>query len=312
MRKIITGLLLFLSAASLSGCGSEFGVFFDDDSGGLGGYRVFWAEASGELKKAGTDGVYETILTVLGTPLDVAIYALDEKIYWTEYSGSDYQIKSAGLDGDGESVFYTPPNSNHGPSSIAIDSGQAYIYWNRYLGNNDVYRMPLGSGTAVKWVSSFSYNYSFCIALDTVNRKIYVTANEYWFGLGSGNDGEIRICELDSSGGPGNQFWAEGPSADSVALKGIAVDGGGGHIFFVDNNSLKIIRANLDFNGREDWITASGFEIEKLALDLHNRKIYWTSPGTSAIYRADMDVPESGIELFYQGASRINGIVIHN
>ncbi len=80
----------------------------------------------------------------------------------------------------------------------------------------------------------------------------------------------------------------------------------------MDNNSLKIIRANLDFSGREDWITADGFGIEKLALDLHNRKVYWTSPGLSRIYRADMDVPESGIELFYQGSSRINGIVIHN
>jgi hypothetical protein len=51
LRKILTGLLIFLAIAVFLRCGSEFGVFFDGDSGEPGGYRVFWAEASGELKK---------------------------------------------------------------------------------------------------------------------------------------------------------------------------------------------------------------------------------------------------------------------
>ena len=84
-------------------------------------------------------------------------------------------------------------------------------------------------------------------------------------------------------------------SSPSMPVGGIAVDTTGEHVYFVANNgtSLCIRRTTsltLSANAHDVWINSGGsFGIQKIVLDLNNRKIYWTSDTNNTIYRANLD-----------------------
>jgi len=73
---------------------------------------------------------------------------------------------------------------------------------------------------------------------------------------------------------------------------------------------VSIIKARDDFQEIEEWIPAQANGIRKIALDLTARKIYWTTDTGNYIYRADLDSPNSNIELFLSLDSKPNGIAI--
>ncbi len=75
-------------------------------------------------------------------------------------------------------------------------------------------------------------------------------------------------------------------------------------------NALKIMRNELDFSSATEWMIASGFDIQKISLDLINNKIYWTSElnNNYRIYRADLS--GSNIEVFLQLSSKATGLFI--
>ena len=235
------------------------------------------------------------------------------------YSNPDaaFQVRSAGIDGTGEAfLFQYSTSPDHGPTAIAIDPGNAILYWNQYQntsGHNDIWRSALGTFSAVKWEHTLTNPYTYIICLDTINRNIYFAANTYWdisTVFGSGNAGNLYSGPLDTANAYSSGPAGTGLANPSVALRGIAVDGTGGHMYYVSNNgtNLSIVKADLSLANPNDWVISTGFEIKKLALDLKGRKIYWTT--NNSIYRADLDTQNSNIEQFLPLADTPTGIAI--
>ena len=107
-----------------------------------------------------------------------------------------------------------------------------------------------------------------------------------------------------------------GPETDSVPFKGIATDGT--YVYFAANTNhgtwpKRISRAGLDLIiSDEGWLYQNITDIQKIALDLTDRKIYWTSQTDNRIYRADLDVdaPNGTAEVFITLDSTPTGIAI--
>lgn len=285
---------------------------------------IYWSELTGGIKAIYSNKTGEnTVLTATGDPLDIALYEPGSQIYWAEDTGTDFRIRYANLDGTGETSFLSSYSASiyHGPTEIEIDQVDGYIYWNAYQffssTHNDIWRSSLVSPLAQKWENELPYNYTFSIALDTVNRMIYFNANDYWdIGnpAGSGKNGEMHSGPLDTPDAHSYKLWGTGIDPSSVSLRGTAVDTAGGHVYYVNRawDTLTIRRRNLSLSDLSEtmWITAAGFDIQKLALDLEERKIYWTSRSPNRIYRADLDQAETGIEVFRELSVVPTGIAI--
>ncbi|PKL39117.1 MAG: hypothetical protein CVV44_09635 [Spirochaetae bacterium HGW-Spirochaetae-1] len=327
VKCLFLSMSIVISGALYTACSAGFEVLFDKDVPDAR-FRIYWSESTGSIKRASTDGsLQEEILTATGTPLDIELYMPGQKIYWTEDTGTQYIINRANLDGTGDETFIGDiyyVAAYHGPSAIAIDPGNAVMYWNTFQyasSHNDVWRSPLSSPAPVKWISNLIYDYTYCIALDTVNGNILVTANTSWDTngtLGSGLVGAMLTGTMAAAGTGTEQFSASGDGTVTpfVPLKGIAIDGSGGYVYYVKSESNGTVissiikRTDLAFGSSTDWITAGGFVKDQLALDLQEGKIYWTSKADNRIYRANIDAPESGVELFIQLTAAPMGIAI--
>jgi hypothetical protein len=60
-------------------------------------------------------------------------------------------------------------------------------------------------------------------------------------------------------------------------------------IYWTDNGSNKIQRANMDGSSIEDLVTTGIDFVRGMALDLSGGKIYWADAGTDKIQRANLD-----------------------
>jgi hypothetical protein len=118
---------------------------------------------------------------------------------------------------------------------------------------------------------------------------------------------------LSSAGTAVNRLASDltGPSLDSTPVKGIASDGSG-YVYYVTNTAAgkSIRRADLSFSNDTVWIDENVLDIGKLALDHGRRKIYWTSASDNKIYRADMDKPNSNVEIFIDLSGTPTGIAL--
>ena len=283
--------------------------------------EIFWTETDKTINCINRDSTgSQILLTAQGTPMDIEIYAPGEQIYWTEYTGSVYQIRSALLNSGSPSTFAEYNSiTQHGPSTIAIDPVNGYIYFSVYKSNpyvNDIWRSTLGTFSAVKWKTP-NRPYTFGLCLDTVRSNMYFTVNTYWDVIlpdaGSGNNGDACYGNYEAAGsGFSTHENSTGPLTDSVPVRDIAADGTNGRIYYVINDSsgMRIMRARYDFQEITVWIPSQTYGIRKIALDLTDRKIYWTTDTGNYIYRADLDTADSDIEQFLSLSTRPNGIAI--
>ncbi|MBN2039317.1 MAG: Ig-like domain-containing protein [Spirochaetes bacterium] len=282
---------------------------------------IFWTESDGTINRIYTDQTGETsILTVSGTPLDIALDTSGREIYWTEHSGSSYQIRKADIDGSNEDNFSIAYSGStyFGPTAIAIDSAANNIYWNRShktSGNEYIYFSALNSFSVNQWSANVPFSYVYSICIDAAYGRLYFNTNTYWdigSTLGSGWSGAACYSsDIDSVNSYSTEINETSSSQSSVRLRGVASDGN--YVYYVYNNStgLRIVRARYDFQEKTDpWITASGFGIQKIALDPDAGKIYWTSETNNRIYRADLGTANSGIEVFHTTGSTPTGIAI--
>jgi DNA-binding beta-propeller fold protein YncE len=316
MFRIPRTVMYFLVAASFMQCGSEYEVLLD--GGDRSGPGVYWAEVGVGIQRIDIYGRgLKTVVSISPprVPVDLALYPRTGEVYWAEYTGEAiepvFRIMRAGLDGTPEALFYQYSTSpNHGPSAIAIDSEAGVIFWNQYQnisGHHDIWQSSLASLAPLKWRNMISnpYLYGYALAVDAANRTIYLSAASYWntaSTFGGGNNGAIFRGDLTIQDTETLLFAATGFANPSVPFRGIAVDGSGGFVFYADATAgiVRIMRADLDVQNPVVWITAVGFEIERIALDKTGQKIYWTSRADSAIYRANLNAPESGVEKFIQ------------
>lgn len=313
--------LLLCFASALFQCGSEFEILLDDSRA-----AIYWTDSGGAIKKIYSDGTERKTVVSLESPrvpLDVAMDLAGGKLYWTEYTGSRFQIRRVGLDGSGEELYIDYSTSpNHGPTAIAIDPVDGKIYWNRYRDGTDyinIYRADL-TVPVTGQESWWSYPnpprpYLYSISIDAINRKLYYTGGSYWDinnVFGSGNSGRVYRGDMNTIDSVEWEPIGYGLTSPSIPFRGIAVDGSAGYTYYVDYTTaaLSIQRADLVTRYPTVWVTASGFEIQKIALDLKRRKIYWTSITPNGIYRADLDSPNSHIEQFLPLADTPTGIAV--
>jgi hypothetical protein len=310
-------ILILFSSILLSGCGSEFEILLDKN--GIPPV-IYWSELSGTINSINPDRSMEkTIITTSDTPLDVDVDTSNNKIYWAEFTGSVYRIKSAGIDGSGETVIYT--STETGPTSIAIDRSNSKIFWNEYNttnSHNNIYNSSISSGSLSSnlFINNIGVDYTYSICIDSRYRKIYFSANSYYDNgttLGSNNTGGRYKYELDIVNTSLQNVSGVGASTPSVPFKGFAVDEDEGYVYYSLHSNdvpLCVRKRDLMLNNPETWIPASGFDIQKIALDLKHRKIYWTSESDNRIYRADLDLQNSNVEVFLDLASKPTGISI--
>jgi hypothetical protein len=308
-------LKIFIISLPLYSCGGEFETLFDVPS------LVYWSEENGSVNHIYSDGTgRRRIISSDHIPLDIVADRSGGYIFRAVYFSGDYYIKKTGTDGSGN-IFVHSPNTDFGPSALSFDEGRRELFWNQYrnvpgLLNNvwksDSDSIPLGEA---RWASDVIHNHIYSICVDTINRKIYFSSNSYYdVGIpsGSGNSGSLFMRELDIETDSNLADISDsGPDGDSVPFKGIAVDGRGGYVYYVKHTSgtEAIMRSDLNLSNSEEWIIADGFDISKIALDLNNRKIYWTS-FDNKIYRGDMDRPDSGVEVFLNTESTPTGIAL--
>ena len=89
---------------------------------------------------------------------------------------------------------------------------------------------------------------------------------------------------------------------------GLALDLGGGKIYWSDWGTDRIQRSNLDGSEIEDLVATGLNEPYGLALDLGEGKIYWTDWGSDRIQRAHLDGSE--IEDLVTGLNQPRGIAL--
>ena len=285
---------------------------------------IYWTESTGAIKKmTSTQEGESTLVTVTGVPLDIALDSPGNMMYWTEDEGGTFEINRAAVDGTGETVFGSYPSAAyHGPVEIAVDQDNDMIYWSRYQTGpleNKICASPLSSFTNVNCSNALAYPYTFSIALDPGNARIYFSVNKYWdvgTPAGSGRDGGMyrSSSTIGDITAYLSSYFTSGPvDMDSAPLRDIAVDGAGGYAYFVlyadEATGPQIMRSGLDFSSPQALVTASGFGIQKLALDISGGKIYWTSPVDSSIYRADID-DGNEVEVFAALTGAPTGIAI--
>lgn len=326
MKNKIKIIILFLTIFVIR-CGSEFEILLNDNDEKLPA-GIYWVESEGTVNYINFDQTgRRTIYTSLNpTPFYVDIDITGDTVYWTAVSGTSYQIKRVKLDGTSkEDVCSYPLSSGFGPLSIAIDKSGPSILWGYYQSSSthhDIWKAVISSDpwVPVKWVPTINHFCMYSICVDSINNKIYYTSNTYYeiasFDHGSGNTGSVYIGPLDAAASNYEQKISDvGPAGNSTPFKGIAVDGAGGYVYYVFINassSINIMRANLSLSAFAPWIAAGSFNIEKIALDLEHRKIYWTSNYSSQyrIYRADLDASNSNVEIFLTLDNPPTGIAI--
>lgn len=288
---------------------------------GTGIGEILWTETDQTINCVNKDRTgSQALLTVSGIPLDIEVYSPGNQIYWTEYYDAKYQIKKADSDGTDVEIFAGyPATAFHGPTTLAIDEANGQLYWSMHntgSSNNTIFYTGLSTFTQNTWREiTYSY-YTYGLCLDTLNNQLYFTDNTYWdvsTPVGIGYTGIAGHGTLDDNGAsfetPLNISNSPGPSS---ILRDIAADGTNHRIFYVLNDAagVSIIKARDDFQEIEEWIPAQANGIRKIALDLTARKIYWTTDTGNYIYRADLDTPNSNIELFLSLDSKPNGIAI--
>ena len=145
-----------------------------------------------------------------------------------------------------------------------------YMYWTDFQ-TNKIQRATL-NGAHVENVTVGS-PLPFGIAVDVAGGHIY------WAEAGTAS---IQRANLDGSN---RQTLVRG-----VISFGLALDVAGGHIYWADLEAANIQRANLDGSNRQTLVTGLAGPVS-IALDVANRKMYWTDwdDFTDRIQRANLD-----------------------
>lgn len=221
------------------------------------------------------DGGARTLVD--GTPMNnyVTAVAVDAqgRVYWLD-NVSD-ALARVDANGAGKQVLYTAPDAFLNPTGLAIDSANSVLFWAQ---GHDVMKAQLDGSGAVPLVAGTNNEYPVSVAVaggfvfwtdegtDTVNRI--------------GSDGTSRVVlhtTADLFANPralsvdlaaGLLFWGEGfglvafpldggalttvvaGTVDVTAVTGTAIDAEARQLYWTDNGTDALSRANYDGSGR--------------------------------------------------------------
>ncbi len=174
-----------------------------------------------------------------------------------------------------------------GISLVATQTLADGIYWTE-LDWGEVQRTDLdGSNFVLLLDDDDLIGRPFDVALDLVNGKMYVTDSNAIFSANL--DGTAVAVTLTVSG----------------LFSGLAVDPGGGYLYWCDFVNDRILRADLDGANVIDLVTSLD-RPEFVTLDMAGGKIDGTDRGSGKVQRANLD--GSGVEDLVTGLGYISGI----
>ena len=194
-------------------------------------------------------------------------------LYWTNFSLGT--VNRADPDGSDHVAIVTISGSS--PSGIALDLENRKVYWTNLLGNQILSAGLDGSNVDTLIDVGVGLNWPSGIALDVAGGKMY------WAETG-GN--RIQRAGLDGSNPEPLVI------RDQVDPSGIALDVVGGKMYWVDQGARRIQCADLSGRNVETLVETQIVTEEeahkklispqRIALDLWNRKMYWTDRGSTS------------------------------
>ena len=235
-------------------------------------------------------------------------------MYWTD-TGSEESIRRANLDGSGQQIIVPGIAANGG---IALDLINGHVYWAQAStggAQSGVVRRANLDGSNIETLLT-GLNSPQSIALDVINKQIYLSLSSDFVNIQRSNFDGTNLTDLVSGiGNPrdieldlfnGHIYWSDvtsktirrstlaGSNVTNVVTGDfplfISLDVTNGNIYWVEGANDKIQRSSLDGSNITDIVT-SNTGIGRLALDINNSQIYWTTAGISpsGIRRSNFD-----------------------
>lgn len=177
----------------------------------------------------------------------VGMFIYQDKLYWAQEGG----IYRCNLDGSSSEEWILTPTSGapEMPLDMVFDPENEQIYFtnDKYEFSGGVYRVNLDGSGMIELVSGTDGG---GLAIDFVNGKMYYA--DYLKG----------ICMADLDGN--NEVIIAGDMISNFAW-GMEVDVENGKVYWGDRANDRLVRANLDGSGQEDFIT--GVDPDAMILD---------------------------------------------
>ena len=216
------------------------------------------------------------------------------KIYWVTTN----KVQRANVDGSYVETLVTVTGTGlTNLEDIALDMGGGKMYWTNRWGNK-IQRANLDGSNVEDLVSTLD---PYGLALDVDGGKMYWTE---WLGDG------IRLANVDGSNVGLRPSYGSNVEYLVTGLRpsfGLALDVGGGKMYWTVRWENKIQRANLDGSNVEDLVTGLG-EPYGLALDVDGGKMYWTDGSGDKIQCANLD--GSNVEDLVTGLGEPYGLAL--
>ncbi len=179
---------------------------------------------------------------------------------------------------------------------ITMKKQEDKIYWfNAGSDSIGFYRANL-DGSKEEKILGFTCCFSLGgLVIDVSSRKMY------WTYRSPGRPDRILRNNLDGS-------QIENLVIELSDPWGLALDVGGGKMYWVDDGTNKIQRANLLDGSQVEDLVSVVHHPRRLALDVGGGKMYWTEHSSRKIQRANLD--GSQVEDLVSGLSRPEGLAL--
>lgn len=260
----------------LTGLSNPIGIAVQNEGGRQFIYWVDIQAENGKIKRIRIDApppfIEDIVAENLVSPDDINIDEVNGLLYW-----SDTKMKSihrlnlrASLPNSGEVVIDNLDNL----FGFAISPSQNKLYWSE---SNSIKSKSLANQSPVKTLVE-NLNEARNITLDEANKMIY------WATSGSDL---IAKAKLDGSNI--DTLYEAG----LIEPNGIALDYKKHEIYWIERQGMRIRktnwrRSNTVIENVIDDITSLK-NVNALALDIPNKKLYWTDLSTNTIWRANMN-----------------------
>ena len=234
--------------------------------------KIYWTEIrQDKLYCSNLDGSNAQPILSANTSA-IAVDYIDNKIYWADFVGGQFEIRRSNLDGsDIEEILTLATRIVRG---LVLDVEARKIYWSNQTHSFEE-RIERAN-------------------LDGSNREILIDGSELWWGIFIDQINNKMYClrgrsilraNLDGSNVESVFSWPK-----TAILSGFDLDIPAGKMYWIDSRLRRIQRANLDGSSIETLINfRPGISNSNLKLDLINRKMLWTIGHRAKIQRANLD-----------------------
>lgn len=205
----------------------------------------------------------------------LAIDAVEEHIYWSEWAVFGSEIKRAALDGSNITVINDQSSAVRG---LTLDLQNEKLYWVDLNNDGEILRSDLNGDNAEVLIAGESDGDTdgiLDIALDLENSKMY------WVKLGA-----VMRADLE-----GENIEVAVEITSFVQPTSVDVNPRDGFVYWVDTSNDNIMRADTETGNASTFIRAD--EPSGISIDVENDLIFWIDDffleGTGQLSVANLD-----------------------